>query len=155
MPTTKRCSQCKEEKSTSEFTRSGKAKDGLRWHCKGCEHERYLKDRESKQARRREKYRTDPVFKARMIKEETEWKARQDALPLFAELVKLKKAARRCVHSAVRRGRLPRVTTLICVECGERQAEHYHHYKGYAVEHRLDVVAVCARCHGLERREDA
>ena len=30
--------------------------------------------------------------------------------------------------------------------CG-KQGEQYHHHKGYAPEHRLDVVPICRKCH--------
>ena len=46
----------------------------------------------------------------------------------------------------LRSGRIPRINTKLCVDCGQ-QAEHYHHDKGYAKEHRLDVVPLCSKCH--------
>ena len=46
-------------------------------------------------------------------------------------------------------GRLPRPRDVACTGCGAQAAE-YHHHKGYAPEHRLDVVAVCRSCHRRE-----
>ena len=53
--------------------------------------------------------------------------------------------ARTSVNHAVRDGRLPMATTLLC-RCGERAVE-YHHHLGYSKEHQLSVVPVCKGCH--------
>lgn len=53
--------------------------------------------------------------------------------------------ARTAVNRAVRAGKLPRASTLAC-SCG-KPAREYHHHNGYAREHYLDVIAVCAFCH--------
>jgi hypothetical protein len=50
------------------------------------------------------------------------------------------------VNSAVRASKLPRPDTLPCHYC-TAQAKDYHHHKGYAPEHWLDVVPVCIICH--------
>lgn len=54
--------------------------------------------------------------------------------------------AKDAVNHAVKSGRLPRPDSLQCHYC-PAQAKEYHHYKGYAPEHRLDVVPVCIKCH--------
>lgn len=54
--------------------------------------------------------------------------------------------AHEAVNIAVRKGRLPRPDSLQCHYC-PAQAKEYHHYKGYAPEHWLDVVPVCTKCH--------
>jgi hypothetical protein len=54
--------------------------------------------------------------------------------------------ARAAVNQAVRRGKLPRVKTLQCVECGG-QAEEYHHHISHKREHYLDVIPLCKTCH--------
>ncbi len=54
--------------------------------------------------------------------------------------------ARMTIGLAVRSGTLPRASTLFCHNCGE-PAQQWHHHKGYAPEHRLDVIPVCKKCH--------
>ena len=58
-------------------------------------------------------------------------------------------AAYYAVREAIAAGRLPRPRDVACTGCGAQAAE-YHHHKGYAPEHRLDVVAVCRSCHRRE-----
>jgi len=53
--------------------------------------------------------------------------------------------ARKRVGYAVSRGKIPKASTLQC-GCG-KQAQHYHHHRGYAPEFWLDVIPVCALCH--------
>lgn len=50
------------------------------------------------------------------------------------------------VNNAVRDGKLPRLNTLLCSYC-TNPAQQYHHHKGYAPEHWLDVLPVCIKCH--------
>lgn len=59
--------------------------------------------------------------------------------------------ARIAVMHAVSRGKLPRVKTLACARCGQ-PAKEYHHHKGYAQEHWLDVEPLCKKCHEAEKR---
>jgi len=55
-------------------------------------------------------------------------------------------AAHAAVAWAIRNGHLPPVSDEICQDCGGT-AREYHHDKGYAPEHRLSVVPLCAPCH--------
>lgn len=57
-----------------------------------------------------------------------------------------KTLARRAVNLAVRKGSMPRADSLTCRHCGQ-QAKEYHHWHGYDVEHRLDVIPLCISCH--------
>lgn len=50
------------------------------------------------------------------------------------------------VNNAITSGKLPRPDTLQCHYC-PAQAKQYHHHKGYAKEHWLDVVPACIPCH--------
>jgi hypothetical protein len=54
--------------------------------------------------------------------------------------------ARRAVHKAIAGRRLPHLLDLCCAVCGATATE-YHHPRGYAPEHWLDVVALCHRSH--------
>ena len=57
----------------------------------------------------------------------------------------LKRTSRQKIHDAVRQGKIPRVSTLSCMDCGG-QAARYDHYAGY--DKPLDVQPVCAACDG-------
>jgi hypothetical protein len=58
--------------------------------------------------------------------------------------------ARQRVNVEVRTGYRPNPNDLPCIDCGhlglDRRHE-YHHFKGYAPEHHLDVEPLCAKCH--------
>jgi hypothetical protein len=46
---------------------------------------------------------------------------------------------------------MPRPESLPCSDCGhtgEDRRHEYHHHKGYAAAHHLDVVVLCSLCHG-------
>lgn len=47
---------------------------------------------------------------------------------------------------AIKKGKLPRPDTKLCHYC-PKPAQEYHHHKGYAQEHWLDVIPVCIDCH--------
>ncbi len=55
-------------------------------------------------------------------------------------------AAWRAVENAIARGQLQRARTLACTDCS-LPAREYDHYKGYELQHRLDVQPVCRSCH--------
>ena len=60
--------------------------------------------------------------------------------------------ARVAVRKAVLEGKLPKVSSCVCIKCGQ-EAQEWHHTKGYAPENWLDVEAVCRSCHRkIERR---
>ena len=50
------------------------------------------------------------------------------------------------VRDAIKKGILPKPNSLQC-HYGDHQAQEYHHHKGYAPEHWLDVIPVCKKCH--------
>jgi len=60
--------------------------------------------------------------------------------------------ARTAVNYAIRDGKLPRPDSLQCHYCPAR-AEQYHHHKGYAQEHWLDVIPACIKCHSSSREK--
>ena len=70
-------------------------------------------------------------------------KQRKDELVPDSSVIQ--QAASNAVRTAVRQGKLPKVTTLQC-KCGNG-ARHYHHTKGYTEEHWLDVEPLCISCH--------
>jgi hypothetical protein len=61
--------------------------------------------------------------------------------------------ARARVHLEVHNGRMPSADNVPCTQCGHiwKTADphhHYHHHRGYDTEHHLDVIVLCASCHG-------
>ena len=57
--------------------------------------------------------------------------------------------AHQAVAYAVKTGRLSNARTQTCVSCGGG-ADIWHHHKGYAEKNKLNVVAICRRCHAIE-----
>lgn len=54
--------------------------------------------------------------------------------------------ARWTVKNNIRAGKLPRVKTQSCFDCGGRASE-YDHYLGYEEKNMLDIEAVCKKRH--------
>jgi hypothetical protein len=59
------------------------------------------------------------------------------------------RAARNAVLAARMAGTLPHPHTSRCELCG-RRGECYHHFRGYAPEHHLDVTLYCRGCHSRQ-----
>ena len=57
--------------------------------------------------------------------------------------------ARQFLHDEIKAGRIQKANSFICSNCKIKQAEQYHHHKGYAKENWLDVVPLCIKCHKL------
>jgi ribosomal protein S27AE len=53
--------------------------------------------------------------------------------------------ARGAVSYAIETGKLTKPTE--CSMCGSSKNIQAHHHKGYDVQHRLDVVWLCGKCH--------
>ena len=49
------------------------------------------------------------------------------------------------ISNAIQNGKIQKPSFYKCI-CG-KQAEQYHHHKGYEPEHWLDVIPVCKKCH--------
>jgi hypothetical protein len=117
MTETKICASCGLEKQLNEFLPLSWSKDGRRKKCKVCTHE----ERKAK-----------IVWPRAIRKIRAEWKLASNA-----------------VSNAIKTGTLSKASSYTCkasIFCG-KQAEHYHHPRGYSEEHRLDVVPVCSSCH--------
>ena len=65
-----------------------------------------------------------------------------------------KRIARDRLNAAVKMGKLPKVTSLMCCSC-EEPATSYHHHLGYKEEHWLDVLPMCDFCHRKEHPRDS
>jgi hypothetical protein len=60
-------------------------------------------------------------------------------------------SAQNSVNRAVRHGKLTRPT--ICSQCGITGEIQAHHHLGYALEHYLDVIWLCPKCHSSADQE--
>ena len=137
----KRCSKCKKTKPISEFYKHSRMKDGFFNHCKSCRAKyqtEYRKTEKGKVANRKgcNKYRKTANSKVVQRAGKKRFKARHP------NQIK----AQQAVNNAITANRLPRPDTLQCHYC-PAQAEQYHHHKGYAKKHWLDVVPTCCLCH--------
>jgi len=147
---TKTCTGCGVEKGLDGFGVQARGLHGRRSKCKDCVsayNSTYTKNRFS----------SDPVFRAKTIAAAAAWSA---ANPEKRAVIAKKRnqkdrenhpekvKARALINQRVRFGRMPKASSLACVECG-KIAAHYHHYKGYAFENRYDVQPVCSSCHKI------
>jgi len=157
--TGKTCHICKVTKRLTEFDRNRREPDGFNVRCKECRkldsRKYYEKHKEAIKQRMRTYYenggkevyrkrRLSPEGKAYSLayKRSPKYKAYDTG---YRQKNSDKKIAGWAVNRAVKKGRLPRISTLFCVLCGS-PAEVYHHPR-YEPEHRLDVVPLCAHCH--------
>ena len=136
---TKTCTTCKQIKPIAEFYKNGRSTK-----CKVCEIQRQRAYNKTQKGRESQK-RYDQSKKGRRKKKL--WRKTPKGKASFRthcdpERIKASKA----VNNAVSAGDLPHVNTLICQNCPD-EAQHYHHHKGYAPEHWLDVVPLCIECH--------
>lgn len=159
---------------TSNFHRHRINPDGLNSYCKDCRHIQ----RTSPEAREKDRrYPATEKSKARnkLYKQSERGKAAEKRwatsprgqvirrayrtseagkLAIQREYAKnpLRFKAKTALAWAVRSGKIPRISTQICVYC-ERQAQQYHHYNGYEKDHWLDVVPLCISCHSAFRNQ--
>lgn len=158
----KRCSQCKQNKPLSEFSKSQSKKDGLRSWCKSCE-KAYQQSERGKAAHRKgtAKYQQTPEGKATNRKASTKYQKTPNGKAVHRKALAKYYArnpnyikAKNAVNNAIKVGRLPRPDSLQCHYCF-RDAQQYHHWRGYESEHWLDVVPACVECHSKCKREIA
>ena len=151
---TKRCSKCKEIKPLSEFSTDRSRKDGLQFHCKKCYSQYSKQYRQTEKGKDVHKRATCKYSKTERGKttqkryeqsEKGKAQRRNSACHYHARHPQKIKAVQ-AVNNAIYAGKLPQPDTLQCHYCPAR-AKEYHHYKGYAPEHWLDVIPVCKKCH--------
>ena len=148
------CTKCKVLKTQSEFRKHRFKLDGLQSWCKDCVNRGISIYRLSEQGRQ----------KSRLIKKKYKQSAKgklNDKKYRQSDKGKLSNDRRRAnyrkkhpnaikahhaIGHAIETGHLPKATSLYCHNCG-KDAEQYHHHKGYTQEYRLDVVPVCLKCH--------
>lgn len=144
----KKCTECCEVKPLSDFGVLKRGLYGRRSKCRACIRKQTKKWYAKKVI-------ADPVWRAKSIAASRKWQKenpeKRSAIAIRRNKKEMlvapeKVRARALVNQKVRFGRMPRASDLSCEYCGEK-AKHYHHHKGYAFEHRYDVVPVCFSCH--------
>ena len=162
---TKRCSRCKQVKPVSEFYASTRASDGHCSECKSCNRiacNKYTSTKKGKAVKKATQKRYSQSEKSKIVqKRYNQTEKRKVVRKHYSQSQKGKTAieryrirhperieARKVVNQAIKEGELPQLDTLKCA-CGN-QAEHYHHWHGYAIECQLDVIPVCSKCHSRQ-----
>lgn len=161
----KQCGRCHAEKPLSDFYRHPRGLHGRSSHCKKC-HAALVKANAARPEVRARKaelaraFRNSPEGRAytKALRQSPKGRANQKRerqsekgkARMKRHLERDKQSgkyyARLAVQNAVRYGKMPRVATLQCSQCGN-QATGHHHYKGYAKENWLQVIPVCYPCH--------
>jgi len=176
--TSKICLKCQNTKPLSAFHKSLQRKDGHQTWCKRCKKQyqqtedrrlaqkRYNQSEKGKATQKRfnqsakgrmarkcfSQSGEDKITKKRYRQNEKYKKTHKQGNLHYYEQHPERKVAENAITHAIETGRLIKANTLKC-NCGQR-AEHYHHHKGYAREHRLDVVALCRSCHKIIHHEE-
>jgi len=134
---TKRCTKCKQIKPLSEFYKSRRNPDGLHSWCKSCVNaalKAYWQTQAGKEVNRRAGRKYGQTEKGRRAYRKRRLK--------YPDKIKARSALNTTIHA----GQLAPPTDFQCQQCGA-QAEQYHHWRGYAPEHWLDVIPLCRKCH--------
>jgi len=146
---TKTCPKCKENLLVTEFTKRSAPRTGLRGWCKGCEYKNTKQYRQTTNGKSAiKKYNQSEKGKQnRTLWMQTEKGKQYVSInnKIHRRRYPQKRKAARLVGYAIYIGKLIPQAECRC-KCG-KQAEHYHHYLGYAPENWLDVVPVCQPCH--------
>lgn len=165
--TRKTCTKCEKSKPLSEFAHAKQGAFGRYSICKECKREAKRLWHAANKANQNEKVRLyqeqnrgDLVAKKRIKYRENRpqmieaarnryWSDPAKAREIVKRSIKPDKhRAHTAVANAVKKGVFPPAWTMVCEGCQESQAAHWHHYRGYAAEFKLHVVALCTDCHG-------
>lgn len=171
----KRCFRCKEYKDINEFHHDRRSKDGHTGECKTCRSavskERYSNDeyRQGYLKKQRDKYANDAKLRTRKAEYVKQYRSDPDKLTRYKEYNRQyartkagkkiakksrlaniessphKYKAKTAVNNAIRRGLMPKVSSMKCIVCGQ-QARHYHH-DSYEESNWLKVTPMCIKCH--------
>ena len=152
------CRKCEQTKPLSKFYKNHEHKDGHKSECKKCSDvydKKYRKTERGKLALKRyeqsERYKESRKIyhQSKKGKENNRRNSRKQRI-----LHPYRMKARNAVSCAVIAGRLFHPDTLRCHYCPVR-AGQYHHHRGYAKKHWLDVQPVCQKCHAKLHRKVA
>lgn len=158
---TKRCFKCGETKPLSAFYKHPRMADGHVNKCKECNKKDVKDNRHSKAEYYREYDRNRPNYIERVSKQNDKVKERyandedfkQSVLETkerWLESNRHKRIAQNAVSNAVRDGRLDKPP--ICSCCGTNSERIYGHHWSYEEINWLDVMWLCAKCHGKEHK---
>lgn len=134
------CGHCQQSKPVFEFGKNKSTKDGRSSYCKSCKassDKSYQKTEKGKATKDAAHRRHRASGKRGMYLK----RYYRDVLAGSAEM-----RARSTINNHVSRGAMSRARELACDNC-QKPAESYHHHKGYAPEHHLDVIPLCRDCH--------
>lgn len=147
------CTKCKIDKKLNEFYKRSDT-NKLRSRCKSCMSEDRIAYNKSEKGvnNRRDRYLRDKeAHKLRVKKYEQSEKGKQ---ALFKKYLNAKKVGRIDAYNKIRKlernGELAK--TNYCSICNEFTNTQFHHHNGYTGKNAIDVVEVCAPCHGKEHR---
>lgn len=97
--------------------------------------------------------RSDPAYREKTSIKLRGWRERnRKYIAAYNQSLPVK--ARNRVNKLIESGKLPHPTTLLCADCQQVMADHYHHFNGYEREHWLDVIPLCTVCHGRAHWRD-
>lgn len=136
---TQPCIKCLQTKTLDEFYTHPAYTLGVMKKCKACVKE----------------YRTSPKeMAARSRRQGVYRRKHKEKCNAWSKAYRLGKgkdkyAAKEAIRAAVVQGEILAASKMKCHKCCS-QADHYHHYLGYAEENRLDVVPLCIVCHRSE-----
>jgi len=140
--TSKRCPKCGHTLPASSFYRCRSKLYGIHDWCKECQ--RKISREHMRRVRQTEE------GKNHCNELSHKYRHTQKGLEMSRRAYRMnreKKIASAFVRQKVKQGHLPHPSTMLCSVCENRQAEHYHHPKGYDRENRLNVIPVCHICH--------
>jgi len=137
----KKCARCKEIKSIDLFGSDRGKPDGKNVYCRICARQFEKEYNEKHPEKMREKYERRKQYYL-------------DKCKTYRKQNPEIRKAHSAVNDAVRYGKIPAAKSLLCMNCRENQADIYHHYNGYKIENRLDVIPVCASCHKIIHLKD-
>lgn len=135
--TDKLCPKCGVVKSIDEFGSNKSHNDGHATYCIPC-NRKY--SREYNRTYRQEGHYDATRFYTPWSDEKKE-KRRQ-----YEKSNPLKYHARKALSKAIERGKI--IPPDQCSECGKYGKVQGHHHNGYEKAYWLDVVFICAKCHG-------
>lgn len=130
----KKCSQCKQEKNTSEFSKDKYQKDGLRCHCKVChslDHKKYYNTHRNENINKSYEWRKNNPDKVRKYYETN--------IQRYPEKHKAKLLS----------GQYPHLLTVLG-ECNCNIEKKQNHHPDYSKP--FEVIRLCTKCHGAEHR---
>jgi hypothetical protein len=134
----KRCRDCEQELSLSEFHRDAAKRDGLRIYCKRCNRARVGKWEKANRGKRREQVRRYNRRHADKARE----RAARNRDPY-------KDRARNAVNNALKAGTLRKPES--CERCGGNEGARIEgHHPDY--ERPLEVEWLCSVCHKAEHK---